>query len=272
MAVTDQSDPPAGSDGPGASDAPGGEEGLTGPGTMTLWEHLTELRNRIIVCVVAVLVTSIVAWFLYGPAIDFMRHPYCQFAKLHKGRTFGGCRLYITGPVEGFTTRLKVSVYLGLVMAAPVWLLQLWMFITPGLKKNEKRYIAPFVVAATCLFASGVTVAVLVFPRALRWLILVSGPGVVPLLSPTKYFTLYVFMALAFGLVFIYPLVLVALEITGLVPSAKWRKWRRPAIVAVAAVAAVATPSNDPYSFMALAIPMYVFYELAIVVGRLLKK
>ena len=267
MAVIDQRDPPAGSDGPG------GEDVASEPGTMSLWEHLRELRNRIIVCVVAVAATSIAAWFLYGPAIDFMRQPYCQFARLYKGHTFGGgCQLYYTGPIEGFTTRLKVSVYIGVAMAAPVWLLQLWMFITPGLKKNEKRYVVPFVAAATCLFAMGVTVAILVFPRALRWLILVSGPGILPLFSPTKYFTLYVFMALAFGLVFIYPLILVALEITGVVPSAKWRKWRRPAIVAVAAMAAVATPSNDPYSFMALAIPMYIFYELAIVVGRLMKK
>ncbi len=267
MAVIDQRDPS------GGSEPPGGEEVVTEAGTMTLWEHLTELRNRIIVCVVAVIVTSIGAWFLYGPAIDFMRQPYCHFARLHKDLTFGGgCKLYFTGPVEGFTTRLKVSVYIGIAIAAPVWLFELWMFITPGLKKNEKRYILPFVAAATCLFAMGVTVAILVFPRALRWLILVSGPGIVPLFQPTKYFTLYVFMAVAFGLVFIYPLILVALEITGVVPSAKWRKWRRPAIVAVAAVAAVATPSNDPYSFMALAIPMYIFYELAIIVGRLMKK
>ncbi len=268
MAVIDQRDAAAGPEEP----EPDGGQVLAEPGTMTIWEHLAELRNRIVVCLVAVVATSIAAWFLYGPAVEFMREPYCQFARLHKSSTFGGCRLYYTGPVEGFTTRLKVSVYIGVAIAAPVWLLELWMFITPGLKKSEKRYIVPFVAAATCLFAMGVTIAILVFPRALRWLLLVSGPGIVPLLSPTKYFTLYVFMALAFGLVFIYPLVLVALEITGVVPSAKWRKWRRPAIVVVAAVAAIATPSNDPYSFMALAIPMYVFYELAIIVGRLLKK
>lgn len=143
MAVIDQRDPS------GDTDGPGGEEVVAEAGTMTLWEHLTELRNRILVCVIAVVVTSIAAWFLYGPAIDFMRQPYCTFARLHKNYTFdGGCKLYFTGPVEGFTTRLKVSVYIGVAIAAPVWLFELWMFITPGLKKNEKRYILPFVTAA----------------------------------------------------------------------------------------------------------------------------
>ncbi|MHB1930378.1 MAG: twin-arginine translocase subunit TatC [Acidimicrobiales bacterium] len=244
------------------------------PGTMTVFEHLAELRNRIVVCAVAVVVTTVVAWFFYAQAVQFMRQPYCQFVRLHPAHALikGNCRLYITGPLEGFTTRLKVSLYAGITLAAPVWIWEMWRFITPGLKKSEKRYIIPFVAAATVLFAMGVSVAILVFPKALRWLILVSGPGVVLLPSPTKYFTMYVLMCLVFGSVFIYPLVLVALELTGVVPSARWRKWRRPAIVLIAAAAAVSTPSNDPFSFLALAIPMYVFYELSIVVGRLMHK
>ncbi len=249
-----------------------GPEPSPDPGSMTLFEHLAELRNRIVVCALAVVVTTVAAWFFYGSAIHFMRQPYCQFARLHPGNTFDNCRLFITGPLEGFTTRLKVSLYIGLALAAPVWLWELWRFITPGLKKNEKRYIVPFVAAATVLFALGVAVAIYVFPKALRWLILVSGPGIVPIFSPSKYFTLYVFMALVFGAVFIYPLILVALELSGVVPSARWRKWRRPAIVALAFVAAVATPSNDPISFTALFVPMYLFYEIAIVVGRVMKK
>ncbi|HET9071338.1 MAG TPA: twin-arginine translocase subunit TatC [Acidimicrobiales bacterium] len=266
MAVTEQQEP-------FTTGSAAAKEALE-PGSMTLFEHLAELRNRIIICAVAVVATTIMAWFFYAPAIQFMRHPYCQFVHLHPDKALSkdNCRLFITGPLEGFTTRLKVSLYGGLVLAAPVWILQLWRFITPGLKKSEKRYILPFAAAATCLFALGVAVAIYVFPKALRWLILVSGPGIVPIFRPSQYFTLYVLMCLVFGLIFIYPLILVALELTGVVPSARWRKWRRPAIVVLAAVAAVATPSNDPISFMALAIPMYVFYELAIVVGRVLKK
>lgn len=269
MAVTDQRDTLDGAVGD-ADATPLAVE----PGTMTIWEHLTELRNRIIVCAAAVVVTTVVAWFFYADAVRFMRHPYCTLILAHpKLAPFPGrCRLYFTGPLEGFTTRLKVSLYAGLALAAPVWIWQLWRFITPGLKKSEKKYIVPFVAAATVLFAMGVSVAILVFPKALRWLIGVSGPGIVPLLTATRYFTMYVLMCLVFGAVFIYPLVLVALELTGVVPSARWRKWRRAAIVLIAAAAAVSTPSSDPFSFLALAIPMYIFYELAIIVGRLMHK
>ena len=112
----------------------------------------------------------------------------------------------------------------------------------------------------------------LVFPKALTWLINAGGTGVVPLFSPSRYFTLYVLMCLIFGVVFMYPLVLVFLEIAGVVPSSKWRRWRRPAIVIIALVAAVITPSSDPFSFLAMAVPMIVFYEASIILGRVLHK
>jgi sec-independent protein translocase protein TatC len=247
-----------------------GEEDLA---TMTLFEHLAELRRRLITSFVAVVVTTTIAWFFYDAAISFMRTPYCHFVHSHPGKSLDkSCALYITGPLEGFTTRLKVCVYGGIALAAPVLIFELWRFITPGLKKNEKKYVLPFTSAATVLFGLGVTTSILVFPKALQWLIDVSGSGVVPLFSPTKYFTLYVAMCLVFGAIFMYPLVLVSLELTGVVPSAKWRKWRRPAIVIIAAVAAIVTPSSDPFSFTAMAVPMYLFYEASIIVGRVMKK
>ena len=150
--------------------------------------------------------------------------------------------------------------------------LELWRFVTPGLHKHEKRYIVPFVSSAVVLFAMGVTAAILVFPKALQWLIDVSGSGVVPLFTPSKYFTLYALMCVIFGAVFTYPLFVVFLEIAGIVPSAKWRRWRRGAIVVICLVAAIITPSSDPFSFMAMAIPMLFFYEGAIIVGRLMHK
>jgi sec-independent protein translocase protein TatC len=128
------------------------------------------------------------------------------------------------------------------------------------------------VAAAVLLFSGGVATAILVFPKALNWLIGVSGKGVVPLFSPSKYFTLYSLMCVIFGTVFMYPLVVVFLELTGVVPSATWRRWRRGAIVIMAVVAAVITPSSDPFSFIALALPMLIFYEVSILVGRVLHK
>jgi sec-independent protein translocase protein TatC len=254
-----------------SSDA-SGSQGSDELGTMTLFEHLAELRNRLIISIIAITVMTIVAWFLYDHAIDFMRSPYCDFIKHHKSKGISGCNLVTNGPLEGFTTRIKICAYGGIALSAPILFWELWRFITPGLHKSEKRYIVPFVAAAVVLFAMGVAVAILIFPKALTWLIDVGGTGVVPLFSPSKYFTLYVLMCLIFGLVFMYPLLLVFLEIAGVVPSSTWRKWRRPAIVVIALVAAVATPSSDPFSFLAMAIPMYIFYEASIILGRIMHK
>ncbi len=239
---------------------------------MTLTEHLTELRRRLIICVAAVALTTIVGFFLYNNILHYMTAPYRDFLAHHQQQNISNGNLVITGPLEGFATRLKMAGYLGLFLASPVLLWEIWRFITPGLHKNEKRYAIPFIVGAIVLFLMGVTVSVLVFPKALDFLISVSGTSVTPLFSPQRYVNLYVAMAAIFGLVFCFPIGLVMLEVAGVVPSRKWRKWRRPAIVVIAATAAVATPSNDPYSFVAMAVPLWIFYELAIVIGRLLKK
>jgi sec-independent protein translocase protein TatC len=247
-------------------------EGAEEFGTMTLFEHLAELRNRVIISLVAIILASIAVWFLYDHILHFMEEPYRNFVRHHTGKSISKGNLVTTGPLEGVTTRLKVCAYGGIALAAPVLFWELWRFITPGLHKNEKRYIVPFVAAGVVLFAMGVTVAILIFPRALTWLIDVGGSGVVPLFGPSKYLTLYCLMCLVFGAVFMYPLLLVFLEISGVVPSAKWRQWRRPAIVVIALIAAVVTPSSDPFSFLAMAIPMYIFYEASIILGRLMHK
>lgn len=249
----------------------------TGPsedelGKMTLFEHLAELRQRLLIVFLGIAAGTIVAWFFYDDAIRFMLHPYHDFLAHHRAKDISNGKLITTGPLEGFTTRLKVSAYGGFALASPIVFWQVWRFVTPGLYKNEKRYIVPFVASAVLLFAGGVTTAILVFPKALTWLIDVSGTGIVPLFSPTRYFTLYVTMALVFGGVFMYPLLVVFLQLVGVVPSATWRRWRRPAIVVICLVAAVVTPSSDPFSFLAMAVPMLLFYEAAILVGRVLKK
>ena len=241
-------------------------------GKMTLFEHLAELRQRLIISFVSIAAGTLIAWFFYDDAIRFMLHPYHDFLAHHQAKNISNGNLVTTGPLEGFTTRLKVSAYGGIALATPVIFWQIWRFVTPGLYKNEKRYIVPFVSSAVVLFAGGVTTAILVFPKALTWLIDVSGTGIVPLFSPARYFTLYVTMCVIFGAVFTYPLLVVFLQLVGVVPSTTWRKWRRPAIVVICLVAAVITPSSDPFSFLAMAVPMLLFYEAAILVGRLLKK
>jgi sec-independent protein translocase protein TatC len=214
----------------------------------------------------------VAAWFLYGHAVAFMIAPYRDFVLHHPRDNISGGNLVTTGPLEGFTTRITISAYLGLLLAAPVLLWQFWRFVTPGLLKSERRYAGPFIASAVALFALGVATAILVFPKAIDWMITVSGTGIAPLFSPSKYFGLYALCCLIFGAAFTYPVVLVFLQLIGVLSSAKLRKWRRYAIVAIVAVAAVITPSNDPFSFLAMAVPLLIFYEASISVGRLLGK
>jgi sec-independent protein translocase protein TatC len=234
---------------------------------MTLVEHLTELRRRIIIAVIALAVGTVLAFAVYNHILSFLIHPYCQI--LPKGRP---CTLVVTDPLEGFAARLKVSAYCGLVLASPIVLWQVWRFVTPGLNPKEKKYAVPFIVSSIALFLMGAAVGLLTFPKALQFLNSVGGQNTQAFYRPAPYLGLVVLVLVAFGLSFEFPILLVFLELAGVVTSARLRKWRRPAIVIIVVAAAVITPSQDPISLFAMAIPMYVFYEVSILIGRILKK
>ena len=237
------------------------------PAQMSIIEHLTELRTRLIVSAVAVAVGGVLAFVFYNRILDFLVEPYCD--TLPPGRP---CTLFITDPLEGFATRLKVATWGGFLLASPVVLFQFWRFITPGLNPNEKRYAVPFVASSVTLFCLGALLARYTFPRALDFLLAVGGEDLEPILSPSKYLRLVILVALAFGVAFLFPVLLVFLQLAGVLSSRRLKSWRRPAIVAIFVIAAVITPSQDPYSLLAMAGPMYVFYEASIVIGRLLHK
>jgi sec-independent protein translocase protein TatC len=237
----------------------------SGPDAMTLFEHLAELRRRIIVCAIAFTAAAIVGYLEYSRVLSFLRRPLCH-ANPHD------CTLYVTGPLEGFGVHLDVAGYAGLALASPVILFQLWRFVTPGLKASEKRYAIPFVVATLALFATGVTIAWFTFPHALGFLRAASGTGIQEILSPQKYINLLLALMALFGLTFEFPVVLVGLELAGVVSTAQLRKFRRVAIIIIVIAAGVLTPSSDPFSMLAMAVPMLIFYELSIVIGRLMKR
>jgi sec-independent protein translocase protein TatC len=245
----------------------GGEDRPT-PDAMTLTEHLAELRRRLIVSLVAFVLAAIVAYVFYPQILHLFEHPYC----VSKHTSGAGCDLLALGPLDGFAIRLDVTGWGGLLLASPVILFQLWRFVTPGLKANEKRYAIPFVVATVGLFCVGAFVAWLTFPHALGFLKAVSSSGIQQDFTAQKYLTLILALMAIFGIVFEFPVVLVALELAGAVKPAQLAKWRRWAIIAIVVIAAVITPSSDPFSMLAMAIPMLVFYELAIVIGKLLRK
>lgn len=234
---------------------------------MSLTEHLSELRRRLIIAVLGFSIAAIVTYVFYGSLLALLEHPYCSTLPARHG-----CSLYVTGPLEAFGIRLNVTAYGGLVLASPIIAYELWMFVTPGLRANEKRYAVPFVVAAVGLFSFGVYVAWLTFPHALRFLHDVGGPGIQQIYSPAKYLTLILALMAIFGLTFEFPLLLISLELAGVLSAAKLRRFRRVAIVLIVIFAAVITPSSDPFSMLALAVPMLVFYEVSVIVGRIIER
>jgi sec-independent protein translocase protein TatC len=231
---------------------------------MPLVEHLSELRRRLIISILALVVGAIVGFILYNRILDILLRPYTEVT--------GKTEFVFFDPLEAFATRLKVAAWSGAFLASPVVLWQLWRFITPGLHKNEKRYAIPFIVSSILLFTLGACVALYTFESALRFLIGVGGENLTPLFSASKFLSLIILMIIAFGIAFEFPVLLVSLELAGVVTSQTLRRWRRPAIVVIVALAAVITPSQDPYSLFAMVVPMYLFYEGAILIGRLLKK
>ena len=233
---------------------------------MTLAEHLAELRRRLIICLIAVGIGGVIAFVFYPQILDFLTGPYREVCKAENLTCPD--RLVITDPLEGFAVRMKVTGYGGLVLALPVVLWQLWRFITPGLYENEKRYAIPFVVASVVLFLMGAGIALWTFPKALQFLVSWSG-DVQPLFAPGAYLSLIMLLMLGFGIGFLFPVLLVALELVGIVTPQQLSGARRFAVVGIVVVVAVATPSGDPYSLLALSIPLILFYEVAIVIGKL---
>jgi sec-independent protein translocase protein TatC len=237
---------------------------------MTLLEHLAELRHRIIIMAAAICIGGIVAYFLYDHILSFLEHPYCHVLRVNNIKQ--PCTLQVFDPLGKLTNRLKISFFGGTIIALPIVLWQTWRFITPGLHPNEKRYAVPFVLGSLVFFAFGAWVALSTLPYALSFFQSVGGKGVGTFYQLDPYIRLVTLMILAYGIAFEFPVVLVALQLARVVTSTKLRKWRRGAILGVVVFAAVFTPSSDPFSMFAMAIPMYVFYEGAIITGRVLKR
>lgn len=235
---------------------------------MPVVEHLGELRRRLVVSLAAVAVGAVVGFVAYNRILSFLIEPYCDLPRRPPGR----CELIVLDPLEGFATRLKVATYTGFFLASPVVLYQLWRFITPGLHPKEKRYAVPFVVASIALFCLGVVIARLTFPKALDFLVGVGGPNLQAFFSPAKYLRFVMLVIVAFGVAFEFPVLLVFLQLAGVLSSRRLGAWRRPAVVVIFVVAAVITPGQDPYSMLAMAVPMYLFYEGSILIGRVLKR
>jgi sec-independent protein translocase protein TatC len=245
-------------------------------GTMTVIEHLTELRTRLIISILAIIVGMAIAWPLYRPVFNILSNPFCGFMRGHPSLALNPknpCQLVYNSVVEPFLVKIKLVGSLGLVIALPVVLFELWEFITPGLSQGERKYSIPFVVSSLFLFALGGFIAMLTLPKGLAFLLGFAGTQrVAAVLTIGKYLGFVTLLILAFGAAFEFPLLLISLTLVGVLSSQKLRKWRRYAVLLIAVIAAVITPSQDWFTMTALMVPMLIFYELSILVARLLKK
>jgi sec-independent protein translocase protein TatC len=245
-------------------------------GNMSMIEHLDELRTRLISSIAAIGVGMLGGWFLFRSVFNIMQHPFCDFMTSHPNlapNPKDPCRLVYLSVTEPFIIKIKVVAFLGIALALPVLLYQFWRFITPGLTTRERKYAIPFVVSSLALFTLGGFFAMLTLPKGLSFLLGFAGTkNVLAVLSIGKYLGFVMLVILAFGAAFEFPLILISLMLVGVLSTRQLRSWRRYALVAIAVIAAVITPSQDWFTMSALMIPLIIFYELSIIVGRILKK
>lgn len=229
---------------------------------MTMVEHLEELRRRLMVVIAAIAIAAVVGFLVSEPILTILRQPLpTEFDTL-----------FFTSPGGAFFARLKIAGFVGVALAMPVILYEVYKFVTPGLMPGERRLLWPFLLVALLLFALGVVIGYLVLPMALNFLFGFAGEGIEPLPTIEEYIGFVTTLLLVFGLMLQFPVVLFVLARLGIVTPAWLASRRRWAILIIAIVSAVSTPGGDPFSMVILALLMYGLFEATLVVVRVLQR
>jgi sec-independent protein translocase protein TatC len=230
-------------------------------GSMTLIEHLYELRNRLFKASLGVVAGMAVGLFVSSDILAFLVRPYSEALRaLHLPQR----ALQQLGPADYLILQLKVGLYAGIVLGAPVWLYQLWSFITPGLHRHERRWAYAFVAVATPLFVAGAGLAYFVIAKGLEFLLAGTGAAAQAALEVTRYIDFVTGMMMLFGVGLEFPLIVMMLNLVGLVSARRLLSWWRVAVFLTFAFAAVVTPTPDPFGMIALALPMSLLYFAAV--------
>lgn len=244
---------------------------------MTVVQHLTELRRRLVISLAAVGVGSIAGFVFFDRILTVVTDPYrnALLALPESARPAGTLTtgdLVYSSPVDPLATFIKVGIFTGFLIALPVLLWQVWQFITPGLTSRERRLAIPFVLVSVLLFAGGTVFAFFIIPRGLRFLFSFGGDNLVPVLFVDRYLGFLIVFILAFGLSFELPLAMLFLTGAGVLTIGQLRRWRRYVYFGLIVFAAVITPTGDPFTLMAMWIPLVLLYEGAILTARLIKR
>ena len=246
-------------------DSPDDEEELDG-GTMTLVEHLEELRWRILKSLIAIVVGAVVAFIFRVQIMSFLTWPLPKTAD-----QIGTHHLIVTGIAEGFTVFLKLAIAGGILAAIPVILYQTWAFISPGLYPQEKKTAVPFIFIGIFLFLAGIGLGYIVLQYPVNWLVSFASSSFTELITADSYFTFVAFFLLAFGIVFEIPLVLTFMAQLGLVTSQSLKRRRPAAHIGMWIAATFLTPGADLYSPIILGVAMSCLFELTIIFIRITK-
>jgi sec-independent protein translocase protein TatC len=225
-------------------------------GRMSLGDHLRELRNRLVISATAIVVGGVVGWIYYERVIDALTKPLKDLA----AERHSVVNINFAGMTDAFALQLTTSLFVGLILASPVWLMQIWGFIVPGLTKKERLVARLFVVAAVPLFLTGCFFAFVMVPKAVAVLLGFTPEGAYNLQDGSQYLNFVLKFIVAFGCAFLLPVFLVALNLVGVLPARTMLKGWRPAVMIIFVFAAVMTPTPDAYTMLFLATPMIALY------------
>lgn len=237
-------------------------------GSMTLIEHLRELRSRLFKASLAILAGFVVGFLLRGPVRTLLQKPYCDLPT-SRDPTTGRCTFVQLGPADVFLLDLKIALWVGLLVAAPIWFYQLWAFIAPGLHRHERKYAYAFVSIATPLFLLGALLAYFVVEKGLIFLLQFSGDDITTNLEITRYISFVTNLILIFGVAFEFPLVALMLNVVGAVSGRRLLSWWRMVVFVFFVFSAIVTPTPDPFGMTALAVALSLLYFAAVGVALL---
>ncbi|MFQ5554567.1 MAG: twin-arginine translocase subunit TatC [Acidimicrobiia bacterium] len=234
--------------------------------TMTFWDHISELRSRLIKVSLAILLGTILGFVFHQTLLDVLLVPYKEAVGPDAG-------LATFRPTEAFSVVMRVSLFGGLFLASPVVIYHIWRFVSPAMTRRERRYVIPASLILAVLFFSGVLLGYWSLERGLGFLLGFGGDDLTPVIQADAYINFALRFVLAFGIAFEFPVFLFAAAATGAVPSQRLRDGRRWAVVIILVGAAFLTPSGDPLTLLLLSGPLYLMYEGTILAIRwLLKK
>ena len=230
-------------------------------GSMTLIEHVRELRNRLFWASIGIVTGLIVGFIISQWVFHVLEGPYCA---LDSSWIDGKCRFTVLGATDGLLLRLKIALWVGLIVGAPVWLFQLWAFIAPGLHRHERKWAYIFVAIAAPLFIGGAVLAYFVIGHSLPFIMEAGVIGDTTQLEVTAYIGFVTSMIMIFGAAFEFPLILLMLNFTGVVSARRLLSWWRIVVFLSFGFSAIATPDPGPFGMTLLALCMVALYMAAV--------